>query len=566
MSAHARPLAASLASASDAQLDELLRTRGVRPDVPWNDFFDAAEALLAPASVERALASLTRSEAEALIRAADGLPAGAETERLTDIALLDAEGRVPPPVATVLRQHPLPDAPAGVQFPSSERESAHAAERAFTTVGSLADLLLVTRAAPLSLVSSGALSAADKRRISEAGAVAGDLDLLHGYAEIAGLVRASGGRLYITAAAEDWLASSFADRWAALALAFRDSLPRGVRSEDDGWVDVRLWPHARPWDPAWPEEATRLRRRAGMLGLLGKDRTETPWAEPLRNGGAPDTAALTALLPGEVDRVFLQNDLTAIAPGPLQPALDTRLRAMTEYSPAAQASSYRFTAESVAGAVAAGESAESILGFLREVSLTGVPQPLEYLVSQTAARHGLVRVGPHPIGGAVIASADEDLLTTIEVDRRLRPLGLHRVEGVLRSRVGPRTTTRALTDARYPAMLVDADDRPAPLRPQPFSEEADHPEEGLYAPLIARLRASQGPDADADWLGRELDAAVRARANVLVEVAMPDGSTRELTLEASGLGGGRLRGLDRAADVERTLPVRSIRSARILDS
>ena len=39
---------------------------------------------------------------------------------------------------------------------------------------------------------------------------------------------------------------------------------------------------------------------------------------------------------------------------------------------------------------------------------------------------------------------------------------------------------------------------------------------------------------------------------------MPDGSDRELTLEASGLGGGRLRGLDRAADVERTLPLRSI--------
>jgi len=49
---------------------------------------------------------------------------------------------------------------------------------------------------------------------------------------------------------------------------------------------------------------------------------------------------------------------------------------------------------------------------------------------------------------------------------------------------------------------------------------------------------------------------------LVVEVAMPDGSTRELTLEATGLGGGRLRGKDRAADVERTLPVSSIRSVR----
>ena len=59
---------------------------------------------------------------------------------------------------------------------------------------------------------------------------------------------------------------------------------------------------------------------------------------------------------------------------------------------------------------------------------------------------------------------------------------------------------------------------------------------------------------------------MRTRAVVLVEVAMPDGSSRELTLEASGMGGGRLRGRDRTADVERTLPVRSIRSVRVLES
>jgi hypothetical protein len=58
---------------------------------------------------------------------------------------------------------------------------------------------------------------------------------------------------------------------------------------------------------------------------------------------------------------------------------------------------------------------------------------------------------------------------------------------------------------------------------------------------------------------------VRTKAVLLVAVGMPDGSTRELLLEATGLGGGRLRGRDRAADVERTLPVRSILSARVFD-
>ena len=60
----------------------------------------------------------------------------------------------------------------------------------------------------------------------------------------------------------------------------------------------------------------------------------------------------------------------------------------------------------------------------------------------------------------------------------------------------------------------------------------------------------------------ELDQAVRTRATIEITVRMPDGSSRDVTLEAAGLGGGRLRGRDRAADVERTLPLSSILSVR----
>ena len=57
---------------------------------------------------------------------------------------------------------------------------------------------------------------------------------------------------------------------------------------------------------------------------------------------------------------------------------------------------------------------------------------------------------------------------------------------------------------------------------------------------------------------------MRAKAVLRVTVGMPDGSTRDLLLEATGIGGGRLRGRDRAADVERTLPVSSIRAATVV--
>jgi len=381
-------------------------------------------------------------------------------------------------------------------------------------------------------------------------------------AELTGLARPVDRELRVTAEATDWLGAPFAQRWALVVDAFRAALPDGIRSAQS-WGDESAWVVVHPWDAAWPDRALRLRAHATRLGLIASDDSEPEWAARVRAGDSADAGALQALLPTEVDRVFLQNDLSAIAPGPLLPALDNRLRAMTEQDSAASASSYRFTMDSVARSMVEGETAASIMEFLREVSLTDVPQPLEYLVAQTAARHGLVRVGADSTGGTAVSSTDDHLLEAIAVDRNLRPMGLIRDRDRLTSRVSAETVAWALTDARYPATLVDRDGAAvaaARHRTAPTIVDDSHP----YAPLIARLRSRQGPDADAAWLDRELEAAVRARAVVLVEVAMPDGSSRELTLEASGIGGGRLRGRDRAADVERTLPVRSIRSVRVV--
>lgn len=566
MIAHARPLATRLAALSDAQLEHLLRIRGVRHDVDWEDFFDAAEALLEPASVERTLALLTRSEARALAAASLGEGEGrAEADMLSALGLLDGEGRVPAPVAAVVSTRPeVAASDATSPQTASATASARAAERAFTTVGALADLLLSARTRPLALVATGALSAGERKRLEESGADAGSADDLRTIAESAGLVRAVDRELRVTDAAERWLAESFSPRWARLAESFRAALPRGLRL-GDGWIPMQEWPAAHPWDRAWPAHAERLLQLARRLGLSTEENAEPEWAAGLRRGERADTASLDALLPSEVDRLFLQNDLTAIAPGPLLPPLDNRLRAMTEHETAAQASSYRFTADSIAHALVEGETADSILAFLREISLTGLPQPLEYLVTQTAARHGLVRVRRDESGGTVVSSSDAHLLETMAVDRGLRPLGLVRERGELTSRVNAETVAWALADAKYPATLVGSDGRPAPASRSRIADERPAPGE-TYAALIARLRSRQGPDADAAWLDRELDAAVRARALVAVEVAMPDGTSRELVLEATGLGGGRLRGRDRAADVERTLPVRSIRSVRMLEA
>ncbi|WP_149083305.1 MULTISPECIES: helicase-associated domain-containing protein [Microbacterium] len=565
MSTHARPLADHLAAASDAELAALFAARGVRPDAGWQDFFDAAESLLDVASVARALPSLTASEAAALVDAVAGHDAGAEREALTALGLLRHDGAPHPPVAEAAagrsRPTPLDEAPAPT---ATETVAAHAAERAFTTVGVLADILLLAREQPFALLMGGAVSAGQKRQLAEAGVDVDDVDALVALALRADLATPVDRLLRTTPVAEGWLRSSAAERWAHLATAFRDTLPRGVRSSAGGWVPPAAWPRAHPWDPSWPEEAARQVEAARLLGLVAEDGSEPPWAHALGRGGTAEPSALSALLPAEVDRIFLQNDLTAIAPGPLLPSLDVRLRTMARRESAAQASSYRFTAESVAHAFAAGEDEGSILEFLGGISLTGIPQPLGYLVAQTAQRHGLVRVSvDEETGRTRVESSDPHLLEAMAVDQSLRPLGLTAHVGSLTTKVGQDTVYWALTDARYPATLVDRDGA-VTIRTRHPAASPDPVAAPDYGPLIARLRAHQGPDADAAWLGRELEAAVRAKAVLRVTVGMPDGSTRDLLLEATGLGGGRLRGRDRAADVERTLPVSSIRAATVV--
>ncbi|MFK0403697.1 helicase-associated domain-containing protein [Microbacterium sp. NPDC090225] len=566
MSTHARPLADRLAAAGDDDLIRLFAARGVRADPGWHDFFDAAEALLDPSSLAKALPRLTSDEAAALLRAHDEGDAGTQRDALDALALLAPDGSTWPELATALEGRPIPvPLEASLRQPS-EPAAAHAAERAFTTVAVLADLLMITRDAPFSLLASGTVSAAEKRQLADAGIAVELVDALVSIAVDAGLATAAERRLRVTADGDGWLRSSASDRWTRLATSFRDALPRGVRTPNGGWIATDNWIDAHPWDPAWPDRSHALRETARLLGLVAENGSEPAWATSLREGGPADTSELTVLLPAEVDRIFLQNDLTAIAPGPLTPALDVRLRTIAARESAAQASSYRFTAESIAHAFVVGESEQGILDFLGGISLTGIPQPLAYLIAQTAQRHGLVRVSTDDETGRTrIESDDRNLIDAMAVDQSLRPLGLTAHVGSLTSKVGRDTVYWALTDARYPATLIGADG--APLigdRHPPRTASGAAAAVVDYAPLIARLRSRQGPDADAAWLDRELDAAVRARAVLRVTVGMPDGSSRELLLEATGLGGGRLRGRDRAADVERTLPVSSILSATIV--
>ncbi|MFV0319512.1 MAG: helicase-associated domain-containing protein [Microbacterium sp.] len=559
----ARGLAADLAALDEASLERVLRLRGVPESVAWRDFFDAAEGLLDEASIDRALVRLPRS---ALADLAHPVATGARPA-LREHALADAQGRPYRAVAARVHEHlrTAPDAfrveVAPAPALAAPLEEAAAAERAALGIASLADVLLTMRTAPLARTGTGAVAAADRRRLQESGLVASadDLDELLESAALAGLAAPVDREWLVTAAGDRWLHGSTAQRWSAVVEGIVASLPEGLR-DARGIHPPASWAAAYPLDPEWPARCIALRSIAVRWGLTDPNGAEHAWGTRLRATGTADTDAFAALLPPEIDRIYLQADLSAIAPGPLAPALDLRLRSMAVRESRAQASTYRFSPESLATAVGAGETAESLRAFLSDLSLTGIPQPLDYLLESTAARHGLIRVQTDA-GGTRVGSDDPQELATLAVDQAVRAVGLVRDGDTLVSRVSRDAVYWTLVDARYPAIAVDATGEPEPLVRCRLAPAAP-PEPRTHAQLLATLRETRGDDTDAAWLGRELDAAVRARAMIVVVVAMPDGSTREFTLEATGLGGGRLRGRDRGADTERTLPVSHIVSAR----
>lgn len=567
-----RALAGRLASADDDALARIFEARGVPTTAPWHDFFDAAAGLLDAASVERALVRLPRNSLVPLKAALEGAAlSDADLAILRPLALADETGA---PFAAVAAQldavaaaHPdaFVVARAGAAPAASETDTAAAAERAFATVGSLADILVAGLHTPLSRTGTGAVSAVERRRLTDAGALGetDDVDDLIFAAGAAGLVTAVGREWVVTADGGAWLETATAERWAQVVDGLRTALPTGLRTADGGFLPAAQWAQAYPLNPEWPEQAVRLVRIAEAWGLLTESGGEPAWTSALRTGAPASPDALAAYLPAEIDRVYLQADLTAIAPGPLAPALDLRLRTITTRESRAQASTYRFSTESLGAGMTEGETAESIRSFLRGLSLTGIPQPLDYLIDSTAARHGLVRIRS-AAGRTRLEAADPALRETILVDQALRPLGFLRDGDELVTRVERDAVYWALAEGRYPVVALDDSGDPVSLRRRGRAPDRadDADPRQAYARLIGALRDGQETDSDAAWLGRELEQAVRAKSVIVVVVRMPDGSDRALTLEASGLGGGRLRGLDRAADVERTLPVSSIVSVR----
>ncbi|MBE1592433.1 helicase-associated domain-containing protein [Nonomuraea angiospora] len=242
---------------------------------------------------------------------------------------------------------------------------------------------------------------------------------------------------------------------AGTAFADRDSLVANVH-----WhaplLDLELLLAAAP---AVLDEATLLGLLANnaitdlgraLAGLTAGPGDENDDAVPMVEHDPVLAEAATRALASVRRSALFGPDLTAVVTGPPSAELAALLDRAADRESRGAASVWRFTTESVRRALDHGYDADALLDELAGVGT--IPQPLEYLVRDTARRHGEVTV---TTVGCVVQAGDPALLAEIAAHRRLGRLGLRLLAPtVLVSSAPADRTLAALREVGYSPVPV----------------------------------------------------------------------------------------------------------------
>lgn len=374
-----------------------------------------------------------------------------------------------------------------------------AAGRAGTTIRSVTRLLGLLEAAPASTLKNGGVGTREVGRLAKALDVSTDeAFLLLEVAAAAGLVpNSSYAPVVPTTAADTWLDASPGDRWLDLARAWLDApgIPSIAGHKDPtgkvvpGLVSVRgvdgrrlrrttldLLASAGPGEGASGDLVGAVRwalpavvdgldtvatdlvgwtvAEATVLGLAS-DGALTSLGRLLHAGDEAAAAEhASSLLVDAPAEIILQADLTAVVDAAAPQGLLDELRLLADAESAGSALVLRFSRDSVRRGLDAGRDADEILAFLSAHAVRGVPQPLEYLVTDTARRWGSVRIGAV---ATYVRSDDPVLLEEATRHRRLAKLGLRLLAPTVAvSEAEPAPVLTALRDAGFLPVEEDA--------------------------------------------------------------------------------------------------------------
>jgi len=277
--------------------------------------------------------------------------------------------------------------------------------------------------------------------------------------------------------------------------------------------------------------------------------------------------------------VLVQADLTAVAPGPLESTLARRLQVLAEVESRGGATVYRFTSGSVRRALDLGWTAVEVHDFLGEVSRTPVPQPLTYLVDDTARTFGAVRVGH---AEAFLRADDESALAEILHHPQARSLGLRRIAPTVLISDTPLDVLLPRLRDLGAAPVVEAPDgtvrvaRPDQLRARvprdrrPTAAGSARVAAGAAAVVTAvragdrvtSTRPADSPSLTPSGSLAALREAIEQRSSVVIGYVDNHGSRSDRVVDPLGLEGGRLTAHDHRADDTRVFAVHRITSVR----
>ncbi|MFD3452445.1 helicase-associated domain-containing protein [Streptomyces sp. NPDC058691] len=378
-------------------------------------------------------------------------------------------------------------------------------------------------------------------------------------------------------------------------LDFLAALPAGASATPDALLARLRW--ERPLRGGVSMDALRAdlvrwtASEAELLGVTGRGALATHGRALLSAAGdraAKAAALLRPLLPEPLDHVLLQADLTAVAPGPLQPHLAETLHVLADIESKGGATVYRFTPESVRRALDAGRTAAELHAFLAAHSRTPVPQPLSYLVDDVARRHGRLRVGA---ASAYLRCDDDALLSEVLADRRSAGLGLRRLAptvlaaqadpGTLLERLRAMGLAPAAESAEGDVLITRADARRTPPRsaPVPVTDGPPVPDDTLLGAAVKAIRAGDrastavrresvprpaaGGDrglprtAAAETLAT-MQAAVLTGESVWIGYVNADGAASQRVIGPLRVEGGFVTAYDHTADEVRTFALHRI--------
>ncbi|WP_018332372.1 helicase-associated domain-containing protein [Actinomycetospora chiangmaiensis] len=507
---------------------------------------------------------------------------------------------------------------------------ATAAGEALETVRRAEAVLAAWSAAPPAVLRSGGLGVRDLRKLAK------QLDVDETAAGLLVETLAAASLLAVsedadavwcpTTTADRWLASPPETQWVALARAWLE-MPRqpstiGQRDTMDKLVGPLSDEVRRPWAApvrrrvlhrlaefddgagpvsvdalveslAWraPRRGGRARddlvratvREATALGIVALDAITTAGREllqvPRRPGDDPDAAAAAAVrpaMPEPVGHILLQADLTAVAPGRLEPELASAMDRLADVESAGGATVYRISEASIRRALDLGWTAADVHALFAERSATPVPQGLTYLVDDVARRHGRLRGGS---AASFLRSEDEALLAEVMALPTAETLGLRRLAPtVVISTAALAEVLDALRAAGLSPVAEDADGgvldlrprgrRTAPRRPDRGGNGAPALSDDQIAALVAQLRAGDRA-ATAARGAATVPGSTRQTASATVAVLADAARTGRTVwigyVDAAGtasqrvvrplrVGGGLLEGTDAAVGSEDTGP------------